>query len=426
MNIQLLNIIIVISLTCFLLSFNQPVDEKQEKNGYVCMELSYFGSSAFEKYKNTCDSIWDIKNIIDSTFEVIVYTNEGYSIISCDGYLNSDEKLYRFFIKVDTCDNLLNYGKRLNDETTFKFPEITNIDLVLYDRIKRTCSLAWDMCNMVESTFVLTLKKDYYIVDCYGYREFDGTLEWFFVTSDIYSTWLNFGNSVAMDIKLQYLDITQRLSLNEFEDIKNFIIKYGDRESYCAMYSNNPHYSFNGFEVYLNPEIGQGNINCDPEISDFNVIVIKDLDEYPQYYYIQIIRLSDLDNKYIFTYEGMLENKVYLLNLDSVNLAVLEDNAYNYLEMIKNEIFGTNKIDINNTEYSIKIYPNSVKEQLKIYNNLHDTYNCKIYNSAGQLLKTLEIKEGFNIYNISDLKTGNYVILIQTHNGLIANIIIKL
>ncbi len=138
----------------------------------------------------------------------------------------------------------------------------------------------------------------------------------------------------------EYRDITKNLSVQEFETIKSFILENGDRQTYCNMYNNNPHYSFEGFEAYLNPETGQGNINCDPEISDFNEIVIRDQDADPQYYHILIVRQGDLENKEIFfnVPEGMKEEKVYLLKYYEYDLDMMERKIYKYIELIYNEI----------------------------------------------------------------------------------------
>ena len=65
------------------------------------------------------------------------------------------------------------------------------------------------------------------------------------------------------------------LTVRNFHNIKEFILKYGDKETYCNMYNNNPHYEFEEFHVYLHPDIGQLNINCDPEKSDFDDIVVR-------------------------------------------------------------------------------------------------------------------------------------------------------
>ncbi|NTV45308.1 MAG: hypothetical protein HGB11_02000 [Chlorobiales bacterium] len=57
--------------------------------------------------------------------------------------------------------------------------------------------------------------------------------------------------------------------------IKAFILASGQRETYCNMYNNNPACHTRNFHVYLNPDTGQQNINCDTEKSDFNNLTIK-------------------------------------------------------------------------------------------------------------------------------------------------------
>jgi hypothetical protein len=66
------------------------------------------------------------------------------------------------------------------------------------------------------------------------------------------------------------------LTVESFQSIKRFILEHGDRQTYCNMYNRNPHYRFRGFEVFLNPDVGQRNINCDPEHSDFDQMVIRE------------------------------------------------------------------------------------------------------------------------------------------------------
>jgi hypothetical protein len=61
-----------------------------------------------------------------------------------------------------------------------------------------------------------------------------------------------------------------------FELIKRFVLRKGDRQTYCSMYNQNPHFRFEGFDVYLNPDVGQQNINCDPALSDFDELVVHD------------------------------------------------------------------------------------------------------------------------------------------------------
>ncbi len=70
---------------------------------------------------------------------------------------------------------------------------------------------------------------------------------------------------------------------SDFATIKDFILAHGDKETYGNMYNDNPHYRFEGFDAYLNPEGGQKNINCDPRLSDFDEIVIYDMHAEPRY-----------------------------------------------------------------------------------------------------------------------------------------------
>ena len=72
------------------------------------------------------------------------------------------------------------------------------------------------------------------------------------------------------------------LTAANFLLIKNHILARGDRLTYCNRYNHNPHFQFREFDIYLNPDTGQQNINCDPKLSDFNEMVIrtKDSDYY--------------------------------------------------------------------------------------------------------------------------------------------------
>ena len=65
-------------------------------------------------------------------------------------------------------------------------------------------------------------------------------------------------------------------SIEEFRRIRDFVLAQGDRMTWCNMYNDNPHYAFYGFDVFLNPDLGQRNINCDPAISGFDTLVIRD------------------------------------------------------------------------------------------------------------------------------------------------------
>ncbi len=137
-----------------------------------------------------------------------------------------------------------------------------------------------------------------------------------------------------------YRNIRDMISIQDFEDIKAYILTNGDRQTYCNIYNESPHYSFSGFETYLNPEIGQKNINCDTSISDFNEIVIRDQSSIPKYYYILVVRNGDLDNEKIdlSPYDGVCEGNIYLLKNDDYNLDSMKNNIVKYINVLKSSI----------------------------------------------------------------------------------------
>lgn len=139
--------------------------------------------------------------------------------------------------------------------------------------------------------------------------------------------------------QLQFRDITHIVSVDLFESIKTFVLNKGDREAYSSMYNDNPHFTFNEFELYLNPDIGQLNSDCDTSKSDFNEIVIRDIYANPQYYFIRIVRKGDIANEQIITYEGTSEEKVYLRNSnDHDDMDSMVNYVSQYVEIIKKEV----------------------------------------------------------------------------------------
>ena len=84
------------------------------------------------------------------------------------------------------------------------------------------------------------------------------------------------------------------------------------------MYGNNPHYQLGDLHVYLNPDPGgphnhpQWNIRCDPQKSDFNVMVIQTRDlDYFSFKYDKpsgILKITDTPEKPYELYRA----KIYL------------------------------------------------------------------------------------------------------------------
>jgi hypothetical protein len=92
------------------------------------------------------------------------------------------------------------------------------------------------------------------------------------------------------------MNITHSFSKSDFQSIVQFVLKNGNRQTYCNKYNNNPHYALGkNVHIYLNP-IDQS-INFFSErlsyrIYDYDEIVIYD----PDYGYCHI---------------SLKENKVY-------------------------------------------------------------------------------------------------------------------
>lgn len=189
---------------------------------------------------------------------------------------------------------------------------------------------------MIDNTFEIKKDGDEYTVHCYG--ELDGQLYQYVIRTDNDGKWINDGRAL-IPITNEYRDITLKLSVHDFENIKNHILRYGDTKTYCTIYSNNPHYTFDYLEVYLNPEIGQFNVNCNPEISDFNEIVIRDQNSDPQYYILLIIRQGDLAKSEIADSNLELkEEKIYLLNYYEYNFDTMEVNVSRHIDLIMKNI----------------------------------------------------------------------------------------
>jgi hypothetical protein len=87
------------------------------------------------------------------------------------------------------------------------------------------------------------------------------------------------------------------ITVNNFQIIKNFILKKGNRFTYCSKYNKNPYYRFKALDVFLNPEPGgpynhpQWNLNCDPALSDFDEILIRDSEM--NYYHFKLDKIHN-------------------------------------------------------------------------------------------------------------------------------------
>ena len=135
-----------------------------------------------------------------------------------------------------------------------------------------------------------------------------------------------------------FTDISDSFSTEEFEKTKEFVLKNGEERTYRNFDNNNPHYQFSNCEVYFGADIGQRNINNDPEISDFNQLTIANRDAHIQYYELIIVRKDDLKVGKSWLKEEMKEHHVYLVDTYGVGLELLINNLPVYLCQIKQEM----------------------------------------------------------------------------------------
>jgi hypothetical protein len=86
-----------------------------------------------------------------------------------------------------------------------------------------------------------------------------------------------------------YLEITEELSVADFQTIVAFVLKSGDRKFYCNKYNYSPHYNVGTFEIYLDPISQFINVtknDLSNNVSDYNTIVIHDPNSEIQYYHL--------------------------------------------------------------------------------------------------------------------------------------------
>jgi len=113
----------------------------------------------------------------------------------------------------------------------------------------------------------------------------------------------------------QYIDLSEELPVEKFQDIVQFILKNGDRQTYCNMYNNNPHYKLEEFDIFLNPinqSINWSEKKLSNKISDYNKIVIQNFQENVIYYRLTLSEnkiLLDIDNQKDFE----IIKKIFLL-----------------------------------------------------------------------------------------------------------------
>jgi len=117
---------------------------------------------------------------------------------------------------------------------------------------------------------------------------------------------------------------------------------------------------------------------------------------------------------------GNKESEIYYKwNTDTHNLQLSSTSKYFYSEFIistNNEITESEKF---------KIYPNPANKTFTIESSNHRVATCHLYNSTGEIIKTLPLENGINTYNISELKSGIYFIRIPQNDKIVVKKLVK-
>ncbi|WP_343618727.1 hypothetical protein [Flavobacterium sp.] len=129
-----------------------------------------------------------------------------------------------------------------------------------------------------------------------------------------------------------FLKITNQFSVDEFEKVKGFILEKGQRKTYRNYDNHNPYYDFKKFEAYLGADIGQQNINNDPQLSNFNELTLKDDN---QYYKILIVRKGDIQASKKWILKGMQENEVYYTDAYQESIKEIPNLLFKYFDLLR-------------------------------------------------------------------------------------------
>ena len=138
-----------------------------------------------------------------------------------------------------------------------------------------------------------------------------------------------------------FVEITNLISINEFEEIKKSAIN-SDYRFFFRSYDNyNPAINYGNFQVFFGADIR--NINNDPNLSDFNELTIKDNESDIQYYQIIIVRKGDIVGQKNWIIKGMEEGKIYLVDNYEKGINKMKVNLPQYLETMKKSLTKNKK-----------------------------------------------------------------------------------
>ena len=131
--------------------------------------------------------------------------------------------------------------------------------------------------------------------------------------------------------------------------------------------------------------------------------------------------------------EEWINNIMRTYEYDEKNMGI----GYDYFEWLDNSWWHSEKAEYFYSEFTtgvniyqpelakINVYPNPAGETLIINSQGTDDTEGRIYNSTGELMKTFQVQQGENSYNLSDLKKGLYILQISFKDGTVSKKLIK-
>ena len=109
-------------------------------------------------------------------------------------------------------------------------------------------------------------------------------------------------------------------------------------------------------------------------------------------------------------------------NYHNVKVVALYENEKTSVPVMEEIVSTINVTEIE--ENNISIYPNPVKDLVKIQGN--NINNISIYNSVGVLVEKIEVRGNEVEINMSDYNTGIYFVQVNTENGTATRKVVKL
>ena len=140
-----------------------------------------------------------------------------------------------------------------------------------------------------------------------------------------------------MQAQSKYI-LQNKISLAEFEMIKNFILQKGAAKTYRNFDNNNPHFDLDFYEIYLGSDVGQKYINNNPKYSDFNELVVQSKTESIASFRLIAVRKGDVYLKKNWITTTMIEENIYIELSNKIKPKEIDNLLVKFLHSIRVEM----------------------------------------------------------------------------------------